>query len=243
MQVSRGNELETIAQTAWRDYHSGNKEVLNDIYNSIIPFCLRVGSKTCGKYIDEFDDEASIARLAIIEAFDRYEPERGSFLLYLARVVRSRIIDHQRKEKNRPLPFSFLKDKQYTPTSFISETQVEEILDDLSRKEEIARFKALLNTYQIEFSDLVTGGPRQLRAREKALTIAWVIARDEEITAWVVKNKTLPLKQLESRYEINRKTADRYRKYIIAAVLIVIHDFTLLRTYIEPQRKGKTDGN
>lgn len=234
MQVSRSNELETMAQTAWRDYHSGNKEVLNDIYNSILPFCLRVSSKTCGKYIDEFDEEASIARLAIIESFDRYEPERGSFLLYLARVVRSRIIDYQRKEKHRPIPFSFLKENQYAENIFSSENQVDEILDDLSRQEEIHRFRGLLNDYQIDFNDLVTGGPRQLRAREKALAIAWIIARDKEITAWLMKNKTLPLKELESRYAINRKTADRYRKYIIAAVLVVVYDLTLLKTYIEP---------
>jgi len=233
MQVSRSSELETIAQTAWRDYHYGNKEVLNDIYDSIIPFCLRVSSKTCGKYIHEFDEEASIARLAIIEAFDRYEPGRGSFLLYLARVVRSRIIDYQRQEKRRPLPFSFLKETRLDDFNFDGENQVEEILDDLSRQEEIHRFRGLLSDYQIDFKDLVAGGPRQIRAREKALVIAWKIARDEEMTAWLMKNKTLPLKELERRYAVNRKTADRYRKYIIAAVLVAVYDLPLLKTYIE----------
>lgn len=242
MQVSRSSELETIAQTAWRDYHSGNKEVLNDIYNSIIPFCLRVSSKTCGKYIEEFDEEASIARMAIMEAFDRYEPERGSFLLYLARVIRSRLIDYQRKEKHHPLPFSFFQEKKYAEIITGDKNQVEEILDDLSRQEEIDRFRGLLSEYQIDFKDLVIGGPRQLRAREKALAIAWIIAGDKEITASLIKNKALPLKELEGRYAINRKTADRYRKYIIAAALVVVYDLTLLKTYIEPQRKENDNG-
>lgn len=241
MQVSR-NELETMAETAWQDYNSGNKDVLNDFYPRILPFCLRVSSKTCGRYIGEFDEEASITRLAIIEALEKYDPQRGGFMLYLARVVRSRIIDYQRREKQRPVPFSLLKHKVFTEVSGSGENEVEEILDDLSRQEEIHRFSTILSEFQIDFKDLVGVAPRQQRAREKALAIARLIAKDEEMCAWLMRNKTLPLKELENRYAINRKTADKYRKYIIAAVLIVVYDLPLLKTYIEPSRKVKNNG-
>ena len=165
MQVSRSNELETIARHTWQDYHSGNKAALSDFYSNVMPFCLRVSSKTCGKYIDEFDEEASITRLALIEAFEKYNPQRGSILFYLAQVVRSRIIDYQRREKRRPIPISVLSQKEYSEIAAIKENQVEEILEDISRQEEINRFRTLLSEFDIDFVDLVDNGPKQARAR------------------------------------------------------------------------------
>lgn len=49
-----------------------------------------------------------------------------------------------------------------------------------------------------------------------------------------MENKMLPNKILEERYMINRQIMDRYRKYIIAAVLIIVNDFSYLRPYILP---------
>jgi RNA polymerase sigma factor len=242
MHVSRSQELEAIAQGTWQDYHSGNKEALSDFYSLIMPFCLRVSSKTCGKYIGEFDEEASISRLAMLEAFEKYNPQRGSFLLYLAQVVRSRIIDYQRKEKKRPIPFSLLSEKTYKDTGLIQENQIEEIIDELSRKEEIYRFKTLLARFDIDFKDLVTSGPRQAGAREKALAIARLIVSDEEITGWLMEKKMLPIKEMERRFAVNRKTVDRYRKYIIAAVLVETSDLPFLKNYLKPHGKENING-
>ncbi|MGI5912987.1 MAG: sigma factor [Syntrophomonadaceae bacterium] len=237
MQVSR-DELEAIAQNAWQEYHYGNKNILNDFYPGIIPFCLRVSSKTCGKYIEEFDEEASITRMAIFEAMEKYDPQKGGFLFYLARVVRNRTIDHQRREKQKPVPFSFLKNRFFLERD-IGQGEIEDILDDLSRQEEIQRFSNMLGEFKINFKDLVGMAPKQQRTRGNALSIAWLIVKDEELCNRLFRSKTLPLKELESKYTINRKTADKYRKYIIAAVLILVNDFPLLKNYIEPSRKVK----
>ena len=242
MQVSRNQELETIVRHTWQDYHSGNKAALSDFYSNVMPFCLRVSSKTCGKYINEFDEEASITRLALIEAFEKYNPQRGSILFYLAQVVRSRIIDYQRREKRRPIPIASFPEKQYGESTKIKENQVEEILDDISRQEEIHTFRTLLDEFNIDFMDLVDNGPKQARARDKAHAIAWLIAGDQEVISLLLKNKTIPLKLLESRYAVNRKTVDRYRKYIIASVLVAVYDLPILKTYIEPQGKENNNG-
>lgn len=47
--------------------------------------------------------------------------------------------------------------------------------------------------------------------------------------------KLLPIKELESRYHVNRKLVDRYRKYIIANVLIIRKNLTLLQPYIQAE--------
>ena len=193
MQLSR-NELEIMAETVWQDYNSGNKDILNDFYPRILPFCLRVSSKTCGRYIEEFDEEASIARMAILEAFENYNPQRGNFMYYLARVVHSRIIDYQRREKKRPVPLSFLKHKVATDISS-GENEIEEILNELSRAEEIKRFSAVLGEFQITLKDLAELAPKQQRARDKALAIAWLVAKDTEMCTLLLQKKTLPLKE------------------------------------------------
>jgi len=98
--------LELLVYEGWKRYHAGDKEAIEDIYEDLMPFCLRVCSRTCGSYIDDSDEEASIARVSIIEAFDRYEPEKGAILIYLGRVIRNRIIDYKRSEKRKNDRFS-----------------------------------------------------------------------------------------------------------------------------------------
>lgn len=46
------------------------------------------------------DEEFSIVLLAFYEAILGYEKHRGAFLAYASRGIRSRLIDHYRKEKN-----------------------------------------------------------------------------------------------------------------------------------------------
>lgn len=69
--------LNSMLDQVWKDYHNGDKEALNNIYEHLMPFCLRVSSKTCGRYITDHDEEASIARLAILEALEKYDPAKG----------------------------------------------------------------------------------------------------------------------------------------------------------------------
>jgi RNA polymerase sigma factor len=61
---------------------------------------------------------------------------------------------------------------------------------------------------------------------------AGIIARDKEMKLYLVTKKELPLKLLESKVSISRKTLERQRKYIIAITLILINEFEHLRGYI-----------
>ncbi|NLV22388.1 MAG: RNA polymerase subunit sigma, partial [Syntrophomonadaceae bacterium] len=83
--------------------------------------------------------------------------------------------------------------------------------------------------------------PQQNKTRQSAQNIAGIIAADEALQSYLLRKKALPLKELEENWQINRKLADRYRKYIIMVVLIYINDFPLLKDYILPMKGGRAD--
>lgn len=100
------------------------------------------------------------------------------------------------------------------------------------RREEIFRLDQLLSHYGIRFSDLVRISPKHQDARDRALQVARTLAGEPELLAYLTTKKSLPLKELEERVEVSRKTLERQRKYIIALTLILIGDFYHLREYL-----------
>ncbi len=243
MSVPGPSELDKIVSTAWKRYQDGDNTAIDDVYDYLLPFCLRVCSKTCGKYISTDDEEASIARLAIIEAFDKYNPDRGRFLVYLGQVIKNRIIDFKRSEQKRvTIPFSLLSKEIKSNAELIDGSFVEDIIDDLVRKQEIEQFKDILGKFNISFNELASSGPRQQKTREKVKEIAWLIANDKELAHFLIEKRMLPIKILEDKCSVNRKIMDRYRKFIIANVLIIVYDFSYLKPYVLPGKRGNING-
>ncbi|MGI6468741.1 MAG: sigma-70 family RNA polymerase sigma factor [Syntrophomonadaceae bacterium] len=240
MSNAEPSQLERITVSVWRKYKQGNSTAIEESYDKIMPFCLRVCARTCGRYIDNSDEEASIARMAMLEAFDKYEPQRGSLLLYLGYVIRNRIIDYRRSEEKRNFtPFSAFQSEPYQALEG-QEDPAGQILEDLARQQDLERFKSALQQYDIGFDDLVKGSPRQKKTLKAAISIAEKIASDQEMCAYLQEKRMIPIRMLETRCNANRKIIDRYRKFIIASALILIHDIQCLRPYIENRKGGQS---
>lgn len=236
-------ELETLSNEACKRYQNGDTSIINDIYDDISPFCLKVCSKTCGRFITEHDEEASITRIALLEAFDKYNSEKGSFLVYLGMTIRNRIIDyHRREKKKKAIPFSYFADSNGQSREPVDRESIEDIIDSLARKQEIDRFIKILDEYGIQLLDLVKASPRQTRTREKGWEISAIIVRNAELRSYLLEKKKLPVKSLTENWNISYKITERYRKYIIAVALIYIYDFTLLKPYVSPARKVDKNG-
>lgn len=232
--------LNSMLDQIWKDYHNGDKDALNNIYEHLMPFCLRVCSKTCGRYVTDHDEEASIARLAIIETLEKYNPAKGSGLVFLGQTIRNRIIDYKRKEKKHSLlPITFLTGNGTGLTGEVDDGFFEVILDDLARSQEIEKLKYILDDFNICFEDLVHVSPRQTRSRKKVNRVIDIIVANDELSSYLMKKKMLPMKELEKTWQVNRKLADRYRKYIITAVIIHLNDFPYLKSYILPEARGQ----
>jgi RNA polymerase sigma factor len=235
-------DLDNLLDQAWRNYQDGDKAALDNIYELLMPFCLRVSSKTCGRYIGNDEEEASIARMAVVETLEKYNPQRGSFLLFLGRVIRNRIIDYKRQEKRRRIiPFSFLDNKNLLMDE-VDEGFFEEIIDDLARKQEILKLKSLLQEFNISFEDLVNFSPRQNKTRDTAQKIALIIAENEDLRRHLLDKKLLPMRDLENKWKVDRKVADRYRKFIITATLIQWYEFPYLKSYVLPAKGVNKNG-
>ncbi|MGI5921897.1 MAG: sigma factor [Syntrophomonadaceae bacterium] len=225
---------------AWRKYQAGDKGVIEEIYPDLLTFCLRVASKTCNRYITVQDDEASIAQISIVEAFEKYNPERGSFYSFLGTVIRNRIIDYKRKEsRSNNIPLSNLEGNEGSFPDIVDDDFFTTIIDDLARQQEIEKFKKVLSDFQISFEDLVAVSPRQPRTREKSKRIACLINEEDELREYLLEKKMLPAKILRERFKIDHKVLDRYRKYIIAGVIILNYEFAYLQPFIFPEAQRR----
>ncbi|MEN6327276.1 MAG: sigma factor [Syntrophomonas sp.] len=239
MHSPANREFDNLIIKAWQDYQQGDRLALDEIYTELMPFCLRVSSKTCSRYISEQDEEAGIARMALVEALEKYDPVQGRFVFFLGQVIRNRIIDYKRKEKNRKvLPLSFLLKEGSSMAEAVDNSFFEGIIDDLARKQEIAALQKMLQDYNIGFKDLVGVSPRQMKTRESAQKIARLIAGNEQLNSYMLEKKMLPVKELEEKWQVNRKITERYRKFIIATTLIYLHEFPYLQSYVLPATGG-----
>jgi RNA polymerase sigma factor len=244
MRSNAALELNNSLNQLWEDYRAGDPVALDHIFQKLMPFCLRVCAKTCGRYIRENDDEASIARLVVVEAMDKYDPDKGTLPVFIGQIIRNRIIDFKRKERKQGIiPFSLLSRDTSRFGQEVEEHFYEEILDDIARRQEIDKLKGLLQAFQITFEELVTLSPRQQKTRQSAQQIAQIIAGNELLSGFLLKKKALPLKELEENWLVNRKVADRYRKFIIATALIYLFDFPYLIDYVLPLKGGQENDN
>lgn len=235
MQAPQKNDIKEIVEDSVLRYQAGDRGALDDIYGQLTTFCLRVISKTSGKYVKLDDDEASVIPHVILDVLDKYDNERGAFLVYLGRSIRNRIIDEARKAKRNPsIPFSSLSEEQLPHLEKADTAFYENIVDDLARRQEILEFESLLGEYEITFNELAKICPRQQKTRNQAQMAARLLAQDQDLCSYLLRKKMLPNKELEDKYLINRQILDRYRKYIIATVLIIVNDFGCLKQYVLP---------
>jgi RNA polymerase sigma factor len=220
---------------------SGDKQAREDLLKQYTPLVLRVGSQVSGRYLQVGrDEEVSVGLLGLNEAIDRFDPERGtSFISFAEMVIKRRLIDYYRRQKGRAeIPLSELENEDdegnllrtvEQRTAIDRFTQEQEAED---RKAEIVRYAKRLTEFGIKFSELVDISPKHEDARERALEAARLVAGNPLFSQHMQTKRELPLKQLEERVGVSRKTLERQRKYIIAVALIMLEDFYHLKQYI-----------
>ncbi|MEQ8173745.1 MAG: hypothetical protein ABRQ26_01635 [Syntrophomonadaceae bacterium] len=237
MTAADNSQWSSVIEEQWKRYSEGQDDALEEL-PKLMDFSLRVASKTCGCFIHRDDEEAGIAQLALWEAIQKYIPHKGSLLLYIGKVVRNRLIDFKRKQtaQRRFLSGEFYPRIHETDLDY----QIEMIIDDMARSQEIERLSKELQPMGIVFKELPEYSPRQAKTRKEALTAAKRIAEDKELLEFLHSKKMLPLILLETRYGINRKLLDRYRKFIITTALIISGDYSCLKVYLtlEEGRRG-----
>lgn len=237
-QPDERSQLTELVIKAQKGDVSAREQILQDYR----PFYLRVASASCRKYLVlGRDDEASIAMIAFNEAIDSYNTDGGaSFLSFAEIVIKRRMVDYFRRQSKRAdeIPLSAFESDENEDSVIqrIESKEAHAVLqiqeETEERREEIFRLDQLLSHYGIRFSDLVKLSPKHQDARDRALQVARTLMKEPELLAYLTSKKSLPLKELEERVDVSRKTLERQRKYIITLTLILIGDFYHLQEYL-----------
>ncbi len=202
-----------------------------------MPFIRSEAAKAMGRPCTDQDDEYSIAMMAFYEAIGGYAPERGAFLPYAAMLIRSRIIDHQRKEARHRGHLSLheqadedapaLVDTLADPSDpYRDRTELE------ATQQEIAELAAVMAGFGVSFADVAENAPRQDRTLAACGRAVRYAAGDPELLQTLLKTKKLPLAQLAAGSGVERKTLERHRKYVLVMLLIQTNGYEIIRGHI-----------
>jgi len=193
-----------------------------------IPFIKKTISQVSGRYISKEDDEHSIGLIAFSEAIDAFDEKKGrSFFSFAGLIIKRRVIDYYRKEKmnQRETNIDSLEHIDSKPV-------IEELENRMQTRKDIEDYSKILADFNIRFSDLVRNSPGNRRARVNAIRVVQSLLEDPEMIEYLLKRKALPLKQLEEKCSVSRKTLERQRKYIIAVAIIHIYQFESLLEFV-----------
>ncbi|GKW45051.1 RNA polymerase sigma-I factor [Planococcus sp. NCCP-2050] len=219
---------------------AGDEEALNELLQSYAPFVKKTAAQVCKRFIDQHDDEWSIALSAFHEAVKGYEKDKNaSFLTFAHLIIRRRVIDFIRKESNRS---EFSHDFQVQIDSDETNHWIEadaaikhyDVKKQAEiRKEEIHLYEQMLAEYKLSFQVLAKVSPAHEDARKTAVQIAQMIAETEEYFDYLCEKKKLPIKEIEQHVKVSRKTIERNRKYIIAIIVLIKSDLHYLKDYLK----------
>ncbi|MCW1926762.1 RNA polymerase sigma-I factor [Bhargavaea beijingensis] len=215
---------------------NGSEEELDGLLRSYSPFLKKAAYLACNRYIDEHDDEYSIALGGFHEAVMKYDRSRdASFMTFAHLVIRRKLIDHLRKESRAGLAALLAKGEEEAAVAADAASYIRfsEQQEADKRREEIQLYSDLLADCGLSFSELADVSPKHADARKTAMDIAVIICSSEEMKSETLRKKRLPIKRIEQMVGVSRKTIERHRKYILAMVILHNSDLPMLQEYLK----------
>ncbi|TYQ16137.1 UNVERIFIED_CONTAM: RNA polymerase sigma factor [Acetivibrio alkalicellulosi] len=237
---NNGNESNEAFFSMLKEIKEGNLHLRDDFISQYTPFIIRVTSKAMGKYIDtRNNDEFSIAMSAFNEAINSYDLTKNyNFFLFSEQVIKRRLIDFLRRNKHsNEYPFSYFNENQEFSEKYLS-LDTDFSFEDVESREEINKYKMSLEEFGISFMDLALSVPKHQDSRKMCMSIAKVLADDDTLFEILLKNKSLPRKELKKKVKVHSRTLGNNRRYIIALCLILRSNLDLSKRYIKYAMEG-----
>lgn len=205
---------------------NGNETVKNDFIADYIPFIIKIASKYTERYIDvNNSDELGIGMSAFSEAINRYDDDKGSFMKFAEVVIKSRLVDFNRKESKKTNVLNIDEvDEPFYHDNTYSRMEI---------KEEIVQFEKALKEYNISFSKLASTKPKHADTRSNAIKIAENITQNELLMADLKKKRRLPYRAVANNCNTTEKVVKKNEKYIIACILILSSDWDHLKDFMK----------
>lgn len=196
------------------------------------------------------DDELAIAMFAFYEAAMRYEKHKGAFLSYAARGIRNRLIDFTRKERRHTKVMSLYayeenEDARGLMDSLSSGTDEAEIRTErAAAQNEIQHFTKELSAYGISLSDVADDCPKQNRTLLACHRVLEYAKENQKVFEILAETHKLPVSLLAEAANVEKKTLERHRKYLIAILLAYTNGFEIIRGHIgqtNPRKGGRCE--
>lgn len=236
---------ETIRDTV-KKIKSGDNLLKEVLINDYRPFIIKVVSKTTGRYVDlENSEEFSIGLIAFNEAIECYDESKNiNFLNFAETVIKRRVIDYIRSnyKNNKVYPLTYFDNDENDDKNSFEEKylKVDESsqFENIETKEEISLLVKKLDEFGISLQDLVENAPKHMDSKRLSIKIARVLAENKELFEKLEKKKNIPMVDLMKLVDVNHKTIERNRKFIIAVCFIINSSLEVLKGYVNNVEKG-----
>lgn len=218
---------------------SGDDREFEALLTEYRPFIASCACKAAGRFIDEHDDEMSIAIIAFNEAVKRYRIRDGRFLPYAGKVIRCRLIDHKRSKYREAgtIPLDEVEDANSLKNAIC--TSMESRIDDPVCME-IEELSNALKQYGLRFADVAKCSPKSQKTKKACAAAAKCILSRTELLLFIRKSKKLPVIQIEKISGISRKTLERHRSYIVCLAEILSGEYSCLTEYVKFAQEATT---
>ncbi len=208
------------------------------------PFIAAAVERCTGKYVNYGrDDELSIGLMAFDEAVMHYDQKKGNFLGFAQAVIKRRLIDYYRKEKkhanvtylNDYVPQEGETDEVYDYIITAEEAQSKYHQQEINqlRRQELLQLKNELSKWELDFEAIAKSSPKHLATKKSYLEIVKFVIENQELVRKLKDKMYLPIAEIELGTKLPRKTIERSRNYVIAAVIILTGDYYCIREFID----------
>ncbi|CEK39142.1 sigma factor [Paraclostridium sordellii] len=203
----------------------------NEFIKEHIPFIIKTINEITGRYIClDNDEEISIGLLAFNEARQKYDYSKGHFLPYAKLVIKSRILNYLRKEKNNNLKESLEKLRE---DGFdFSQELYNPIENQDVLIEEMNILKTTIQDFGFELDDLVEESPKHKDTRNRAIDLSKKINDDNKIKESMYTKRRLPIKEISIKYVISQKIIKGSKKFIITVVIVLDKNLRNLKLWV-----------
>lgn len=219
-----------------------DSKAADELISAYMPFIRSETSRFLNRPPEQSDDELSIAMFAFYEAIKKYSRLRGSFLKFAALYIKNRLIDNFRKEKRSKgtvsLDQSDDDDNQLIDT--IADTNDDYAETELreATQQEIDHLSAQMKEFGVSMSDVAENSPQQRRTLEICQRAIRYARNNPEILEDFLRTKKVPIAKLAKGAEVERKSLERHRRYLVAVLLICTNGYEIMRGHIMQVLKG-----
>lgn len=147
------------------------------------------------------EEHIQIGMIALQEAIAKYDEERGRFLSFAAQVIRSRLIDYERKvyRQTRNESLELVGDEEQELSYSEIQLAMSRFRKDQERelmRLEIAAYSEELAKWDLSFQELVRVSPKQERLRNRYFRVVRFLLESDELMEWMDQHHKLPIQSI-----------------------------------------------